>query len=142
MQCAEIMKTDVASVGPEDSAQTAARTMRERGIGFLPVCSAEGTVLGTVTDRDIALRVVADAIPPDTPIGSFMTKNVVACRPTDDVRDAERLMAQERVSRIMCIDESSDRLSGVISLSDLTQLESGGRAARTLRQVSSREARP
>jgi CBS domain-containing protein len=71
-----------------------------------------------------------------------MTRDVVACRPTDDVRDAERLMADMQVSRIMCIDESADRLVGVISLSDIAQLEAGGRASKALAEVSRREARP
>ena len=142
MQCSELMKTTLITVKPDDSAQVAARAMRDAGVGFIPVCDADGVALGTVTDRDIATRIVADALPATTDVDTFMTRDLVACRPTDDVRDAERLMADMQVSRIMCVDESSDRLVGVISLSDIAQLEAGGRAARTLAEVSRREARP
>jgi len=69
-----------------------------------------------------------------------MTREVVACRPGDDLDYAQELMSQERVSRIMCIDESGE-LQGVISLSDLANIE-GERASATLRDVSDREVRP
>lgn len=142
MQCSELMKPHPATVKAEDSAQVAASRMRDEGIGFLPVCDADGTVLGAVTDRDITTRVVAAGLPGTVPVGSFMTRETIACRPEDDVREVERKMSLAQVSRVMVIDPNSDRLLGVISLSDVSQLETGGRATRTLVEVSSREARP
>ena len=69
-----------------------------------------------------------------------MTEEVVACSPQDDIREAERVMAENHKSRIMCNDDDG-RLVGVISLSDIAQHEGGARASDTLRQVSEREAR-
>ena len=123
-QCREIMKRDIECLSPREPAQAAAERMRDRNIGFLPVCDDGMLVLGTVTDRDIALRIVADLLSPGTPVEQVMTREVVACYPE---------------SRIMCLDDDG-ALLGVISLSDIAKLEGDG-AARTLRAVSRREAR-
>jgi CBS domain-containing protein len=60
MQCQQVMKQDVEFVTPEDNIHTAARKMRDKGVGFLPVCDENGKPVGTLTDRDIAIRVAAD----------------------------------------------------------------------------------
>src|SRR5207302_9806279 len=91
MECREIMKEDVECIGPEDPVHDAARAMRDQGIGFLPVCDPGGRVLGTVTDRDLAVRVVAEDCDPSTPVGDVMTREVVACKPQDSVQDAQAL---------------------------------------------------
>jgi CBS domain-containing protein len=133
------MKTFVECVSPQDSVETAAQVMRARNIGFLPVCDEKtDRVVGTVTDRDIAIRVVAEHKPASTRVAAIMTPDAVACRPEDDITTAEELMAENLVSRIMCIDEDGG-LVGVISLSDLAQMD-GENAVKTLEQVSAREA--
>ena len=67
-----------------------------------------------------------------------MTRDVIACSPEDDLEAAEELMAENQVSRIMCIDED-EQLVGVISLSDVAQMD-GPQAVRTLEQISARES--
>lgn len=140
MRCEQIMKRDVECVSPQDTVHTAAKRMRDEEIGFLPVCEAGKKVLGTITDRDLAIRVLAEARAATTRIEDVMTHEVVACRPEDDLSKAEELMSKHRKSRMMCID-ASGRLVGVISLSDIAQRESGAKASQTLRNVSEREAR-
>jgi CBS domain-containing protein len=135
------MKRDVTCVAPEEASKQAARKMREQNVGFLPVCDAQGRILGTITDRDIAVRLVADDRPASTPVEQIMTREVVAARPSDDIREAHKLMAQRRKSRIMCVDDAG-RLVGVISLSDIAQNDDSGRTAETLQKVSEREAHP
>jgi CBS domain-containing protein len=139
MLCNQIMKIDIQCVFPDDTAASAARKMREQNVGFLPVCDEDGNVLGTLTDRDIAIRCVGEGKPGDTPAGELMTCEVVACKATDDVDTAEEIMGRHQKSRIMCLDEDG-YLVGVISLSDVAQHEDGERAARTMRQVTYREA--
>ncbi len=134
------MKDDVECVGPEETVHDAARTMRDESIGFLPVCDPNGRVVGTVTDRDLAVRVVAEDCDPSTPVGDVMTREVVACKPEDSLQDVQALMAINHKSRIMVLDEDQ-KLIGVISLSDIAQEEGVGFASRTLRQVSEREVR-
>jgi CBS domain-containing protein len=137
MLCEDIMKTDVESVSPVDTIQDAARRMRDDNVGFLPVCDESRQVLGTITDRDIAIRAVAEAQPASTPVEDIMTGEVVACSPKDTIDTALQLMAENHKSRIMCLDDEG-RLIGIISLSDIAQLV--GEASETLRQVSDREA--
>jgi CBS domain-containing protein len=141
MRCEEIMKRQVYCVLDSDSAQIAAARMRDENIGFLPVCDESGKVIGTVTDRDICLRVDAEGKnASECAIRDVMSRDVVACRPTDDVSVAERLMAKFHKSRMLLTDESG-RIEGVISLSDIAQRDSLRRAAATLREIASREAR-
>lgn len=141
MRCDEVMKTGVHSVQPEDHAEQAARMMDQMNVGFLPVVDEGGRVVGTVTDRDIAVRVVGRGHPAVTTIHEVMTREVVSCKPEDDVQLAERLMARNHKSRIIVLDEDG-KLAGVISLSDIASRETDpARAARTMREVSDREAR-
>ncbi len=141
MHCADLMKTSVVYVREDETAQTAARLMREGNVGFLPVVDDQKRVVGTLTDRDLAIRVCAEDLEAtEVRVGSIMTPEVVACRPEDDVGRARELMAANRKSRLLVVGD--DRfLRGVISLTDLAELDQGG-AAQTLRDVSSREARP
>ena len=139
MNCEDIMKSDVECVSPQTSIQATARKMREENVGFLPVCDEGMRVVGTVTDRDLAIRGVAEGLPKDTPVEELMTREVISCRPEDDLGYARELMAQHFKSRIMCISRSG-RLEGVISLSDIAQLDEAS-GIDTLRHVTSREAR-
>lgn len=140
MRCEEIMKKEVECLSPKNTIEEAAVRMRDKNVGFLPICDPSKKVLGTLTDRDIVIRCIATRKPLNTPVEAVMTREVVACRPQDDIQRAEQLMAQYAKSRIMCIDESG-KLIGVISLSDIAQFEDATRAVETLRQVSEREMR-
>jgi CBS domain-containing protein len=139
-RCASIMKTNVQTVRPEDSLRQAAEKMALANVGFLPVRDPSGRIVGTITDRDIVVRGVASGAPAELGhVGDVMTRQVVACRTDDPLSVVEELMAQNQVSRLIVTD-SDGVLKGVISLSDLIEHESGGRATRTLRAVAAREA--
>lgn len=139
MRCEHIMKRNVECVSPSDTAQAAAMRMRDENIGFLPVCEKDMKVLGTITDRDLAIRILAEGRPAATSVRDVMSDEVIACRPEDDLRRAEELMGRHQKSRIMCVNENGV-LAGVISLSDIAQQEKASRAAATMRSVSQREA--
>lgn len=139
MRCKDIMNSDVECVSAGTSVREAARKMRDQEVGFLPVCNVAMQAIGAVTDRDLAVRVLAEDHESTTAVETIMSPEVIACRPDDDLSYARELMAQHQKSRIMCID-SEGRLEGVISLSDIAQLDDSAGAA-TLRHVSSREAR-
>jgi CBS domain-containing protein len=138
MHCSEIMKSNPICLSAASSVLEAARLMRDQNIGFVPVCDSTGKVLGTVTDRDIAVRLVASQLPGDTQLAEIMTNEVVACRAEDEVDRAGTLMEQNRKSRILIVDDDG-RLTGVVSLSDLART---GDASRTLSRIASREAHP
>ncbi|HVE84283.1 MAG TPA: CBS domain-containing protein [Myxococcales bacterium] len=138
MTCRDVMKADVECCSAEDTAQHAAQLMRDGNMGFIPICDERKRVMGVVTDRDLAIRLVADNLPATTRLSQLMTREVVGCRPTDPISRAQELMASRKKSRMLVLD-ADDRLVGVISLSDLAQEGSDGAA--TLREVSSREVR-
>jgi CBS domain-containing protein len=133
------MKQDVMSVRPTDSIQRAAQLMREEEIGFLPVCEESGKLVGTLTDRDIAIRVSADdRSASGTKVGTVCTKQVISCAPDDDIRKCAELMSLHKKSR-MPICDRDDRVVGIVSLSDLAQYVPAKDAGATLREVTTRE---
>ena len=121
-----------------DSVRECAKMMKERNVGFVPVCNAAGEPIGTATDRDLTIRVLGEGRSADTKVDAVMTREIVSCRIGDDLATAERLMRDHRKSRIMVCDEGG-KLAGVISLSDVVDLEDEQAAARTMRDVASRE---
>lgn len=138
MRCEEIMKRNVECISQETTVQEAARRMRDRNIGFLPVCDDGMHVLGTITDRDLALRVLASDLDGSVLVNDVMTRDAVTCAPNDALDEAARSLARHHKSRIMVIDDDR-RLVGVISLSDLARNVKDKQVARTLREVTERE---
>ena len=144
MRCQDLMKTDVTCCSLGESIFDCATKMNAGNVGFMPICQEDHAgghrLIGTLTDRDIVLRVVAvegGRDPRAVKCGEVLSKPPITCKPTDDVTRAAELMARHHVSRI-CVSEGGF-LKGVISLSDLAQ-ESRQRGAETLRKVSEREA--
>ncbi len=132
MLCREVMTKKVIWVASTDSAGVAARVMRDADVGFLAVCDFDtSSVIGVITDRDIAIRLVADDRPASTPVTDVMTRGFLSCKPDEDVVTAERLMGKHQKARILCID-GDQNLVGVISLADLTRREEVARVTETL----------
>ena len=141
MRCEDIMKRDLESVSSNDSVQAAAQQMRDENVGFLPVCDSGMKPVGTITDRDICIRACAeDRVASKTKVGEAMTREVIACKPSDDVSRAQELMSKHKKSRILCVDDNG-KLVGVLSLSNIAQNVADA-GAQTLRDVTTREAPP
>ncbi|MEZ0230723.1 MAG: CBS domain-containing protein [Planctomycetota bacterium] len=140
MRCEQVMKREVEFVSGAQTVQSAAQRMRAANVGFLPVCDpSTRKVIGTITDRDIAIRIVADGHGAETKVADCMTDDVISCGPAEDLVRAEQLMSWHQKSRIVVTDDKGI-LVGVISLSDLARHDSG-RATDTLRRISGRESR-
>jgi CBS domain-containing protein len=88
--------------------------MRDESIGFVPICNAAGEPIGAITDRDLAIRVLAEGRAASEKVEQFMTRDVVSCPLGADLRDAQRLMRERRKSRVMVCDDRG-RLVGVVS---------------------------
>jgi CBS domain-containing protein len=138
MQCGELMQSPVRWVQLRDTARTAARIMRDENVGFVIVCDRSGRVVGTVTDRDLALRLIADDHVPGATVESVMTGGPICCAPEDDVRVAETLMRRHHKSRIVCADRGGHAV-GVISLTDIAHAEEPERVGKLLRAITNRE---
>jgi CBS domain-containing protein len=133
------MKKEVARCAEALTVESCARMMKDNNVGFLPVVDAEKRVVGVITDRDLAVRVLAEGLTPETPVGSVMTRDVRICHPDDKLQEAERRMSRARKSRLVVIDDDGHCV-GVISLSDIAQADTRIRAGGVLRAVTRREA--
>lgn len=139
MRCEDLMTSEVECFRTSDSVREIARCMRDVNVGFVPICGPDGRPLGTITDRDLAVRICADdRKASDVRAGEVMTHETVTCLTSDDVAEAERLMAAHHKSRIMVVNEAG-HLVGVISLSDIAERDER-HAVETLRRVADREA--
>ena len=111
-------------------------------IGALPVCGADGTLRGIVTDRDIVTRcIAAESDPEQTRIREIMTRGVTTVTPDDDVREATRLMASEQVRRLPVV--QSGQVVGMLSLGDMARHHSYDmEASKALSEISTNIRRP
>jgi CBS domain-containing protein len=115
----DIMTPHVEVVNAGDSLQLAARKMQERDIGFLPVCDGQRLV-GTLSDRDIAVRAVAAGRDPgSTAVRECATPQAVWCFDDEEVGQAARKMQENQVRRLMVLHRPDKQLVGVVSLGDL-----------------------
>jgi CBS domain-containing protein len=113
----DMMTTSPRTFETGASVVDAARAMADENIGDVIVCEGE-TVRGIVTDRDIAVRVVAqDRNPADTTVGDVCSADLITVGPDDDLDNAIGLMRQHAVRRIPVVDDG--RPIGVLSLGDL-----------------------
>ena len=117
MQLNDVMTRKFEYIGQGESVRHAAQMMRDHDIGMLPVLE-ENQVIGTVTDRDIVTRGIAEAIDPDAPVSQIMTTGVQFRYLDDDVEEAAKLMEQEQIRRLVVLDRS-DRCVGIVSLGDI-----------------------
>lgn len=131
MLIGDVMTRRVATVDPLESLQAAAARMRSCGIGVLPVLE-EGVPVGMLTDRDITVRSTAlGKDPKKTLVREIMTATVVTCREDDPVAEAERLMEDKAVRRLVVLD-SWHRMVGIISLDDIATFPGETRRAREI----------
>ncbi len=140
MRCENIMSKQLYTLVETSTALDAAKLMRDHDIGFIPITDHQGKVTGTLTDRDIVIRLAAGNGSMSSPVRQHMTSDVVACRPEDDITHAEALMRQRRKARIVCIDERGQPV-GVVSLSDIAQHEEAANVGQTLREITRRGSR-
>jgi CBS domain-containing protein len=139
MRCRDVMKPNVVQCRESDSVHRGAFLMKSWRVGFLPVADRDDRVVGVVTDRDLVLRVLADERPTSTPIRAVMSKEPVVCRPDEELWLAEEKMVESRKSRLPVVD-ADGRCVGVISLSDLGQIEPRPRAGELLQRIAGRES--
>jgi CBS domain-containing protein len=128
MKISEVMTTEVETIGADQTAREAASFMLRADAGSIPVCDGD-KVIGMITDRDIAVRGVAEGRGPDTPVSELMSDGIICAREDEDVQEVARRMSDEQVRRLPVLD-AEDRLCGIVSLGDLTR-ETRGEAAQT-----------
>jgi CBS domain-containing protein len=130
----EAMTRDPRTVTPQTTIAEAARHMRDDDVGLLPVVEGDRLV-GTITDRDIAVRVVAEGRGPDTTVADVASRELVTIDPQQDLDEAMRLMAEHQVRRLPVCEEDG-RLVGIVAQADVARHGSDEHAGETVERIS------
>lgn len=129
MLAREVMTRDPVCATPADSVQKVARMMLDRHCGAIPVIRGDHDrlLVGIVTDRDLALRVIGQGKPLDTPVGEVMSHGVSCCLPDTNVEEVGQIMTDRQVRRVPVVD-STGACVGIIALGDVARLALAGQA--------------
>ena len=125
----DIMTDSPAVATAETTARDAARMMEDNDCGSLPIVEGRDSMklIGMVTDRDLALRILGRGQDPNTPVREAMTKNVSSVKADDDLDAVEHVMSGQQVRRVPVVDDQG-RVIGIIAQADLArELDSVGR---------------
>jgi CBS domain-containing protein len=117
MQLREIMTEGVITAPAGADVLSVARQMRDRGVGSVIVTDPEGSPQAMVTDRDLAVRVLADARPGDEAVGEHASRPLINGEPEMDLEEAAALMVRHRIRRLPILDGQS--LVGIVTLDDI-----------------------
>lgn len=125
MRVTQIMTPDPACCTPDSTAREAASLMKEHDCGSIPVVERLETrrLVGTVTDRDLAVRGLAAGKGPDTPVRELMTNDPISAAPDDEVEIVREVMIARQVRRVPVVDVNG-AVVGIVSQADVA-LEDG-----------------
>jgi CBS domain-containing protein len=132
MKIRDAMTRDAKLTSPDDTIRHAAQMMKECDCGVLPVADGDRLV-GMITDRDIAVRCIAEGMGPDTKIREAMTQEVMYCFEDEESQHICQNMADIQVRRLPVVNREK-RLVGIVSLSDLAHKEAN--TAKALRGIA------
>jgi CBS domain-containing protein len=117
VRLSEIMTAGVVTAPQQAGAADVARLMRDRRVGSVVVVDSAGSPAAIVTDRDLALRVLAEDVDPAAPIAELASRPLICGEPQMELDEAAALMVQHRVRRLVVID--GERLVGIATLDDI-----------------------
>jgi CBS domain-containing protein len=139
MKAQDIMSRNPTCVTPDTPLVEAARLMKQENVGVVPVVESEGSrkLVGVLTDRDIAIRAVAEGRDgASTSVGHVMSSDVRSAAPGDSVNDVMALMGREQVRRVPIVDDRG-ALVGIIAQADIVlEAKDDKRAEKTVEQIS------
>ncbi len=134
MQVSDIMTLDPETCQPGSTLREVARKMSAGDFGSMPVVEGDRLV-GVVTDRDIAIRGVAEGLGSDAEVGQVMTPDPVCVSPDTDVEEAVDIMEEEQIRRLY-VTNDDDQLIGVVALADIALAEDDELSGEALEQIS------
>ncbi|MVA82557.1 CBS domain-containing protein [Agrobacterium vitis] len=121
MKVSEVMSRDVLIANPNDTIAEVARKMADAEIGFMPV-GENDQLVGTVTDRDLVVRGLADRLDGNAKIREVMTQDVKYCFEDEDLNHVTRNMGQVQVRRLPVVNRDK-QLTGMVSIGDAALIE-------------------
>ncbi len=118
--CGEVMTANPTFCLPDHTAAYVARIMRDEDIGSVPIVENQSTrkLVGIVTDRDLALKVLAENRDGQVKVNDVMSRQLITCGESDDLDDAMRAMAEYQVRRIPVVNDRNE-IVGIIAQADL-----------------------
>lgn len=134
MRIRDIMSKDVQVARPGDTLQEVAQRMGHGDFGFMPVADGDA-LIGTITDRDIAVRAVAGGAAATAPVVEFISRDPWTVRDDEDLKTALDLMGTHQIRRAPVLDKHG-RLVGVVSLGDLSTRVKEKYTGETLEDIS------
>jgi CBS domain-containing protein len=134
MKVVEVMTREVCLANPDQSIREIARLMSEHDIGALPV-GKDDRLVGMITDRDIAIRGVAEGKGPDVKVREIMSEQVKYCFEDDDLDELCANMADIQMRRLPVLNHDK-RLVGIVSLGDLAVRHASAQASKALEGIS------
>ena len=117
MQLRDLMTRGVVTAGPDADLRSVAVLMRDHNVGSVIVCDSDGRPSAMVTDRDLALRGLADRRPHEESVRDHATRPLVTGDPEMDLEEAAALMVQHRIRRLPVVDD--EELVGIVTLDDI-----------------------
>jgi CBS domain-containing protein len=137
--CGDVMTPDPVCCLGMDTVDKAARIMKMEDVGSVPVIDQERTrtLIGIVTDRDLAIHVVAQGLDPrSVTIAQVMTRDPIRCKVAENVEEALDAMKDYQIRRIPVVDEQN-RIVGIISQADVaTRLKDSDETAEVVEEIS------
>lgn len=134
MKVSDVMTRLAHVAAPGQSLRDVAMTMSEQDIGALPVAE-DGRLIGMITDRDIAIRAVAEGKGPETRVQEIMIPQVRTCAQDNDLTEVSQRMADLQMRRLPVLDRDG-HLVGIVSIGDLALSPQPGQAQEALHGVS------
>jgi CBS domain-containing protein len=143
-KCNEVMTKDPICCLPNDLVIMAAQLMKSEHVGSIPVIENEQTkkLVGIVTDRDLALKIVADKLDANsTKVEMVMTRKLVTCHSEDDLQKAMDAMAENQLRRIPIVDDDN-KILGIIAQADVVMhFDHPKKAAAMVKDISQTNTR-
>ncbi len=130
----EAMTSNPTTIEAGTTVAEAARTMKSEDVGSLPIVEGERLV-GVVTDRDLAIRVLAEGMSADTTVGEIASKDIVTVDPQQSIEEATRLMAEHQVRRLP-VTEEDGKLVGILAQADVAQSGDDSLTGEVVQQIS------
>jgi CBS domain-containing protein len=131
----EVMTSKLCTIDADKPVAYAAKMMRDEDVGLAPIVEGDRLV-GTLTDRDIAVRVVAEGRDPQsTLVRDVASTDLVTVDPQQDLDDALRLMAEHQVRRIPVV-EDGGRIVGILAQADIARQSDDRRTGEVVERIS------
>ena len=131
----DVMSHDVQVIGPDGTIREAAQQMLKGNFGMMPV-EQNDYMIGVISDRDIAIRAIAEGKDANTMVRNVMSRDVIVANENDSIEDAARLMGKHQIRRLPVVN-AEKKLVGIVALGDFAvESEDIDIAAEALSEIS------